>query len=75
MNENIWAITLIAIVATVCVTLMYLNDHPYKAEVSVALYADDNVVEIMKSINYTAISQPKLIEAINKTNLTEVPIV
>jgi hypothetical protein len=60
-------------VLTICGTLVYLNEHPYKTELAISIYADNNTLEIMKSINWTAISPEKPREN-NYSNLTAVLI-
>ena len=54
MNKHlIWAVVIILVVAMICVTIMYASSHPYVLRFEI----DNNTVEAVKSINYTAISR------------------
>lgn len=56
MNKNIiWALTLIVLVIIICGTIIYLNENPY----SIRFEMDNNTLEAVKSINYSALSETR----------------
>ena len=52
-KHQIWVIGLVFIIGIICMTLIYLNSHPY----AIRFEMDNNTLEAVKSINYTALSQ------------------